>query len=117
MATLAAVKPLLTGTTYLPVAVTAGGDQFTNTGNQQVMVTNAHATLARTVTFASPNADNFGVINAAHNAAIVVAALTTKAIGPFATGRFNDANGMVQVTYSDSGADLTIAVLDPVRGA
>lgn len=106
----AGTKPLLTGVTLTLAAATAGGDSFQNSGVEFVQVKNAHATVARNVTFAAPNPDNFGITNAAHNQVVAVPALTTKLIGPFPPGRFNDANGRVQITY-DSEADLTIGIL------
>lgn len=117
MATLSAQKPVLTGTTHTLAAAAAAGDEFVNTGGQIFVVKNGHAADPRTITFDAPQADNFGIVDAAHDAAVVVPALTTKLIGPFPTHRFNDSNGKVQVTYSDSGADLTVAVLQQNVGA
>lgn len=111
MAILTVQKPALTGSAFTLAAAAAGGDSFPNTGVEFVHVKNAHATLARTVTFDSPGTCSFGLANhAAHDAPVVVAALTSLVIGPFPVARFNDANGRVQVSYSDAGADLTVGV-------
>jgi len=88
-------------------AASAGGDSFLNDGKVFLVATNSHATLSRTITFDVPNADNFGVSGSALDRAVVVAALTTKLIGPFRKVKFNDNTGKVQMTYS-SEADLTV---------
>ena len=112
MAILAAQKPTLAGTAKTLAAASAGGDSFQNSGIEMFHVKNAHATLARTVTFDSPNQCNFGLAaHAAHDAAIVVPALSERIIGPFPANRFNDVNDRVQVTYSDAAADLTVGVV------
>lgn len=118
MAVLAVQRPSLTdpATTLSLVAAGAAGDSFINTGIEFFHVLNSHATVSRTVTFDSPGTCNFGLAaNAAHDMAMVVpgvsgAPANRVIIGPFPTGRFNDAGGSVQVTYSAAGADLTVAV-------
>ena len=112
MAVLTVQKPVVAGVALTKQAAAAGGDSFPNTGVEFFEVTNAHATNARTVTFDSPGTCSFGLAaNAAHDEAVVVAALTTKMVGPFPTPRFNDGNARVQVTYSDAAADLTVAAV------
>lgn len=112
MAVLTVQKPVVAGVALTMAAAAAGGDSFPNTGVEFLQVTNAHATDPRTITFDSPGTCNFGLAaNAAHDQAVVVAALTTKVIGPFPTPRFNDGNNRVQVTYSDSAANLTVAAV------
>lgn len=112
MAILVVQKPTLAGVVATKAAVTPGGDSFPNTGVEWIEVENAHATDPRTVTIDSPGTCSFNLAaNAAHDDAVVVAALTTKRIGPFPVQRFNDANSRVQITYSDSGGDLSIAVV------
>lgn len=111
MAILTVQRPSLTGQAFTLAAAAAGGDSFPNTGVEYFHIRNAHATNPRTVTFDSPGTCTFGLAaNAAHDAAVVVSALTTLIIGPFPIGRFNDGNNRVQVTYSDSAADLTVGV-------
>lgn len=111
MAILAVQLPSVTGAAVSKAAANAGGDSFPNTGQEFVEITNNNATDPRTVTFDSPGTCNFGVsANAAHDAPSTIAAQTSKIIGPFPTPRFNDANNRVQMSYSDAGADLQIAV-------
>lgn len=111
MATLTVSAVVEAGVAQNLVAAAAGGDQFANTGKEIFIIENAHATLPRTVTFDVPNTDNFGVSGSGLDRAVVVAALTTLFIGPFPTGKFNDANKNVQVTYTDAAADLTVQVI------
>lgn len=116
MAILTVQKPAIAGATLSLAAAAAGGDSFPNTGVEYFQILNSHATLSRTVTFDSPGTCSFTVAaHASHDAAIVVPGVTAApanrvVIGPFPRGRFNDANERVQVTYSDSGADLTVGV-------
>lgn len=89
------------------VAAAAGGDAVQNyDGKQFLVVTNAHATLARTVTINSQELCNQG---SDHDLAIAVAALTTRHIKvPAPAARWRDTSGALQITYSDAAADLTI---------
>lgn len=81
-----------------PALVTAavGGDQFSNNGRTYLEITNGGASPI-TVTVASQRACDQGT---AHNVTNSVTNATTEIMGPFDPGRFNDASGMVQVTYS-----------------
>lgn len=111
MAILTVQKPTLSGVAFTLAAAAAGGDSFPNTGVEFFHIKNAHATLSRTVTFDSPGTCSFDVgNNAAHDKAVVVAALTSMVIGPFPKGRFNDVNDRVQVAYSDAADSLTVGV-------
>lgn len=88
----------------------SGGDAFVNSGRHYISVINAHAADPRTVTVNSQVNCNQGVD---HDVAVVItAAQDEKIFGPFPKDRFNDADGKVQITYSDSAADLTIAVFE-----
>ena len=88
----------------------SGGDEFVNSGRHYISVINAHGADPRTVTINSQINCNQGVD---HDIAIVItAAQDEKIFGPFPKDRFNDADGKVQITYSDSAADLTIAVFE-----
>jgi len=117
MAVLTVQRPTLatTGATLALSAAAAGGDSFANTGVEYFRIKNAHATDPRTVTFDSPGTCSHGLAaNAAHDVAVVVpgaasAPLNEVVVGPFPVKRFNDTNSRVQVTYSDSAADLTVA--------
>lgn len=111
MAVLVVQRPVAAGVASTMATAAAGGDSFPNTGVEWVRITNAHAANARTVTFDAPGTCSFHLAaNAAHDLAVEVAALSTKIVGPFPVARFNDSNGRVAVTYSDSAADLSIAV-------
>ena len=108
MADIAKQKSSLSGLVLTFAAATAGGDSFTNDGNVALVVTNAHASAARTVTVVSDlTVDGLAVTDNA----VVVAAQTTAYIGIFNTSTFGATSPTVQVTYSDSGADLTVALL------
>lgn len=116
MATLSIQRPSPVGASLALSAAASGGDQFANDGTVTFQILNSHATAARTVTFDSPQSCDFGLsANAAHDRAVVVPGVSSApanrvVIGPFPVTRYNDANGNVQVTYSDSAADLTVAV-------
>jgi hypothetical protein len=88
----------------------SGGDEFLNSGRHFISVKNGHADEARTITIDSQIDCNQGVD---HNVEVVItAAQDEKIFGPFPKNRFNDSDGMVQISYSDSAADLTIAVFE-----
>jgi len=91
------------------VAAAAGGDTVPTLDRKDfIVVKNTHATLSRTVTLNSQEACNQG---SDHDLAIAVAALTTRFIKPPAPGtRWKDVSGNLQMTYSDSAADLTVGV-------
>lgn len=109
MATLTVQQIARTGIVPTLAAAAAAGDKFANVeGKTYFRVANGHATLSRTVTIASQlGAAAIPQGTAAANLAVVVAALTEKLIGPFDANAFNDASGLVNVTYS-SEADLTV---------
>lgn len=91
-------------------ACASGGDEFVNSGRHFIAVINAHASDPRTITIDSQQACNQG---SDHDIAVVItAAQDEKVFGPFPKDRFNDSDGKVQITYSDSAADLTIAVFE-----
>jgi len=114
MATLTPQESVLStsGLNLTANAAASGGDQFLNDGQIVLELTNAHASAARTITVNSQTACDQG---SDHDIACVVAALTTRYLGPFNEKRFNDSNGYVQLTYSDSGADITVGVLKVKR--
>lgn len=107
MAALSVQRPSVAGVARTMATAASGGDTVVNDGKVFLQVTNAHAANARTVTVDSPNTCNFTLAaNAAHDAVVSIAALTTKIIGPFPVARFSET---LAITYSDSAADLTIA--------
>jgi hypothetical protein len=111
MAVLTVQRPKTDGVALTKVAASPGGDSFPNTGKEFLNVTNANATAPRTLTIDSPGTCSFGLTNNnVHDQVVIIAALTTKLIGPFSAARFNDPNSRVQVSYSDAAADLTVAV-------
>jgi hypothetical protein len=115
MAALTVQTASLSGVTPTFNTCASGGDSFLNDGNVFVEVVNAHVSQSRTVTFAAASAtlthDGFGTVPVS-NTAVTVAASTRKIIGPFPTARFNNSSGAVAVTYSDSAADLSMAVIN-----
>src|SRR5262245_33513848 len=92
------------------VAATSGGDTIAGyDGKQFLVVRNAHATLPRTITFGSVEPCNQG---SDHDLPITVAALVTRIIKvPSPASRWKDVNGKLQITYSDSAADITVGAL------
>src|SRR4051812_21587924 len=88
------------GTLLGAVAAAGGGDSFPNSGTEFFYVKNSDA-APHTVTFDSPGTCSFELAaNAAHDLSAVIAAGEERILGPFPTGRFNDPNGLVQVSYS-----------------
>lgn len=108
MATLSVQTISRAGVVPAPVAVASGGDQFANDGKTLIEVWNDHATNPRTATVATQiTVDGKAV---ADDAISITAANDRKLIGPFPPEIYNDVNGMVQLTYSDSGADMRVGV-------
>lgn len=99
MALIAVTDVVPTGVQESLSAAAGGGDEFVNEGNTMFIVNNGDVS-AKTVTFDSPNADNFGVTDASHDAVKSIPAGETHIFGPFRKDQFNDANGRVQVSYS-----------------
>jgi hypothetical protein len=87
------------------VAAGATGDTFANNGKCFIEVEDT-GTTAPTVTIASQVACNQGET---HDVTVDVQSGEIRHIGPFPTSRFNDADGLVTVTYS-SETDVTIRV-------
>jgi hypothetical protein len=109
MAALSVQTATPTGTTFSAGTPAAGGDTFPNDGATKFYVKNGSGGSVN-VTFACPNACNFGVTNSAHNLVVAVPAATEKVIGPFNTDKFNDAGGLVTVTTS-AQASVTVAAI------
>ena len=78
-------------------ACTASGDEFVNNGHIQLRFKNAD-TSDKTVTINSQKACNQGFDR---DLSLTITAGKTKEINILDTYRFNDANGKVQITYSD----------------
>lgn len=109
MATLTVTPITRAGIDLLGVAATGGGDQFTNTGKEVLLVTNADAT-SKTVTLATAaTVDGLAVADRS----VAVPSGKTYAIGPFPRYVYNDASAYVQVTYS-AVTSVTVKVVSLV---
>lgn len=118
MALLTLEQPSKTGAAYTMAVAASGGDTFANTGREFVLIKNAHATESRTITFDAPGTCDFELVaGSAHDLVVTLLAETEQMVGPFSQTRFNDGSGLVHVTYSDSAADLTIAVVAAASNA
>lgn len=112
MATLSVVVPSNAGVQVTLASVGASGDKFDNHGREMVIFQNGDASSA-TVTVTAAAADNFGIVSTAHDITQTVAAGDTFVFGPFDVARFNDSNGQVKVTSSNTNSAVKIGV---VRG-
>lgn len=100
--------------TFAGTAVAAGGDYvaFSDGYNVLLMVKNANA-AARTITVHSQRNDDQGFENDDSQA---IAQNDVFVMGPYSKGRWADANGRLQMTYT-SEVDVTVlAYLVPVGG-
>ena len=107
MATLTATQITTAGADYGLSAVTAAGDKFLNSEREFIIVNNAHVSESRTVTIKSTHKCNFGDN---HDIEVAIQSGDTIMIGPIPVRWFNDSDDMVNISYSDEGADLTIGV-------
>lgn len=94
-------------TLALLTAAAGGGDSFSMTGKDVLLINNGSGGTI-TVTLVAV-ADNFGITNAAHNLTFAILAGKLCSIGPTTLLRFRDANGLCQITYS-AVTSLTIGV-------
>jgi len=87
------------------------GNSFVNSGRELIQITNASAG-AITITFVTQNVYTTpgGVAYNIADLAVSLANATTRAYGPFDKTLFNDANGLVQLSYS-SGTSITASVI------
>ncbi len=106
MATLTPQKPSPTGLNPSYAAASGGGDQFANDGDTFLHVKNGGGSSIN-VTIASPTACSHG---GTHPLVVAVPNAGERLIGPFPKARHDDANGMVQVTYS-AVTSVTVAAL------
>lgn len=107
MATLAVVQSIRDGVNVALTAAAGGGDEFANTGREALMVSNGSGAPI-TVTIETPQeVDELDVADRD----VVVPAGETRLIGPFPKGTYNDADGMVQITYSS----VTTVLVRPIR--
>ncbi|HLC04821.1 MAG TPA: hypothetical protein VJK02_17435 [Anaerolineales bacterium] len=108
MATLTVQQIAKTGLVYALTAAAGGGDAFLNEGVRTFFhVKNADGT-ATTVTFVTQKTVE-GL--AVADLAVSVTNGTEQLVGPFPADVYNDANGLVQVTYSK----VTSLTVNPFR--
>lgn len=102
------------GTVVTTVAAASGGDTFFNDGATVLEVTNANVGASRTVTIhkAGTSINTPAGLLALNDLVVTVAASSTVRIGPLNPAHFNSNTGMISVTYSNSAADLTVAVVN-----
>lgn len=103
MATLSIVKPGDAGLTITFAAAAALGDQFANVGRDNLLVVEngGAGSINVTVTAQTTTAKIAGLGTVVkEDTVLAVAAGAVAIIGPFSDA-FNDANGFVQVSYSD----------------
>lgn len=108
MATIATQYASQAGTPITFTNASSGGDQFAGLDSPEVIVRNNHATDPRTVTFTVQKTVAAGL--AISNRTVTVTAAEDFRRITLDPAYFCDANGNVQMTYSDSGADIQIAV-------
>ena len=77
-------------------ACAGGGDAFANTGQEVVSIKNGSG-ASITVTFVTQATVDALAVG---DLAVVVLAGATMAVGPFQPGIYNDASGLLQMTYS-----------------
>lgn len=105
MATLTVNTITRDGVLYAVVAAAAAGDAFANDGRTLVALYNNHGTASRTVSFdIQKTVDD----QDPPSITVAVAAGETRLVGPFPTGIYNDPNGRVLMTYSDSAANIYV---------
>ncbi len=96
MATLTPATAVRDGIDIAGAAAAGGGDAFANDGTQFVLIKNGDI-ADHTVTFVTQvQVDGQAVADKA----VVLTAAHTYLIGPFPTRWYNDANDLVQMTYS-----------------
>jgi hypothetical protein len=88
-------------------ACASGGDEFANSGNTIILITNANAS-SRTLTIVSQaTMDGLAVADRS----VTIPGTDDTFITDLDKNVYNDTNGRVQLTYSTE-VDLTIAILD-----
>jgi hypothetical protein len=107
--TLTRQLPSLAGTAASDAGGTAAGDAFKNSGAEVVHIKNgATSTVATFVAAAGGSATpggaqcSMGVAGTpGHDLAVTVAGSAEMLVGPFPPNRFSDANGLVQISWSN----------------
>jgi hypothetical protein len=107
MAELAYKSAAIAGAVATPAAASGGGDTVRPNENGAVLVTNGDAS-AKTVTIAVPGNTKYG--QADPDVAVVVAAGTSRLIGPLPRDLADPSDGLVHITYSAVTAVTVVAV-------
>lgn len=107
MATLAVQVSTQTGVAITANAAAAGGDQFLNNGKVGLWIENSHATDPRTITIVTQK--TIDALAVTDRTMTITAGEDRKWIGPFDKSIYNDSSNYVQLTYSDSAADITVS--------
>lgn len=100
------------GTDLTLSSAAAGGDQFSNTGKQVVLIKNGDSsgkTVTATAQTTSFEDNNYGD-SVKQDQSVTVSAGGIGIMGPFPRKAFNDSNDNVQLTYS-AVTSLEIAVV------
>ena len=98
MSTLTVAAASRAGVDMTGAACAGGGDAFANTGQEILHIINADGSPHTVTIITQATADSPAL--AISDLAVVCAANKTTAIGPFPPGLYNDAGGLVQITYS-----------------
>lgn len=97
MATFAPIQAKITGQTAAPLDASAGGDKIKANDRAAVLYANTGGGSI-TITVAVPGNTEFG--QAEPDVAIVIAAGTTKLVGPFSAELADPTDRLVHITYS-----------------
>lgn len=111
MATLTVQKVTKAGAALTYSAVAAGGDSYPYVPNSFIHVRNGHISQTRTVTIAAvttPVINNIAGSLTVPNISVEIAAASDRLITVPPT--HIAAGGTVSMTYSNSGADITVAI-------
>ena len=111
--TLTPVSPKRSALAPLPgVTATEAGDTFLNTGKELLVVEHIDDQGADvTLTIVTTKTIDTGEL-AVGDKAITITKGLRYLIGPFPTGIYNDADGLVSITYSEH-EDIEVAVVKP----
>lgn len=106
MATLTVQEITLSSLTPSYASADAGGDEFSNTGRTFLHIINDGASsITATIDSRTNCSQGFD-----HNIEVTVGASSEKMVGPFKPGRFNDDNGITDITYS-AVTSVTVAAI------
>jgi hypothetical protein len=96
MATLTVATASRSGVDMAGASCAGGGDAFLNSGQEVVQIFNGDSGSHNVTFVTQATCDGLSVTDLV----VAVAAGVTKTIGPFPSGIYNDANGLLQMTYS-----------------